>query len=407
MYFSSSDTQGFIEENDIKFIRMSFCDTFGNMKNIAVMPSERPRAIEYGIPFYSAGFLGETPEMLMLRPDTSALSVLPWRPQSGRVVRFFCNLFHSDGTPSDGDLRRSLRLTAERLRSMGYECRVSTRCEFYLFKTDNEGNPTRIPCDNGGYMDIAPLDKCEDARRDICLSLEEMGLRPISSCHKSGSGQNEIDFASSDPLTAADNMMHYKAVVKTIAASHGLYASFMPKPLENEPGSALKIYISITKDGEPLFGSGHSQGKAFAAGILHYMPEFALFMNSTCSSFKRLSAMRKSGLFRAMERIDLPGCEPALEIRSADALCNPYLTLQMLLEAGMDGMKEEREYLSGNQIVLPDDLGEAIALTSKSTFVSKIVPSSNLDNFISYKRKELEEYRKSENKDEFCFGRYF
>ena len=406
MYFSS-DIQGFIEENDIKFIRMSFCDTFGNMKNIAVMPSELPRALEYGIPFYSAGFLGKAPEMLMLRPDTTALSVLPWRPQSGRVVRFFCNLFHTDGSPYEGDLRRGLRLASEKLGDMGYECRISTRCEFYLFKTDNEGNPTRIPYDNGGYMDIAPLDKCEDARRDICLSLEEMGLRPISSCHKSGPGQNEIDFASSDPLTAADNMMHYKAVVKTIAASHGLYASFMPKPLENEPGSALKIYISITKDGVPLFREGNEQGKAFAAGILRYMPEFSLFMNPTCSSFKRLSAMKRSGSFKAMERIDLPGCEPALEIRSADALCNPYLTMQMLLEAGIEGIKESVTYSEENQTAFPDALDEAISLTAGSSFVSRSVYSSNLENFIAYKSNELDEYRKSENKDEFCFGRYF
>lgn len=389
MYFYDDDTTGFIEDNDIKFIRMSFCDIFGNMKNIAIMPGELTRAIDYGIPFYTADVLGKKPDTLMLRPDTHSLSVLPWRPQSGRVVRFLCNIFNTDGTPYEGDLRRNLGKTVEKLEQMGCLCRVSTRCEFYLFKTDIDGNPTKIPFDNGGYLDIAPLDKCENARREICLSLEEMGINPISSCHKSGPGQNEIDFASSDPLTAADNMMHYKVVVKTIAASHGLYASFMPKPLPDEIGSALKIYISLTKDGKPLLNADSKEGKAFAAGIKKYLPEFALFMNSTENSYQRLDSMKKDGTLHVMERIELPGCDPELEIRSADACCNPYLTLQLLLEAGIEGMKNNLDYNENEEPSLPCSLENAVKNTSESKFVSENVPKICIENFLNKRSTEI------------------
>lgn len=389
MYFYDDDTTGFIEDNDIKFIRMSFCDIFGNMKNIAIMPGELTRAIDYGIPFYTADVLGKKPDTLMLRPDTHSLSVLPWRPQSGRVVRFLCNIFNTDGTPYEGDLRRNLGKTVEKLEQMGCLCRVSTRCEFYLFKTDIDGNPTKIPFDNGGYLDIAPLDKCENARREICLSLEEMGINPISSCHKSGPGQNEIDFASSDPLTAADNMMHYKVVVKTIAASHGLYASFMPKPLPDEIGSALKIYISLTKDGKPLLNADSKEGKAFAAGIKKYLPEFALFMNSTENSYLRLDSMKKDGTLHVMERIELPGCDPELEIRSADACCNPYLTLQLLLEAGIEGMKNNLDYNENEEPSLPCSLENAVKNTSESKFVSENVPKICIENFLNKRSTEI------------------
>ncbi len=382
MYFSPDDTHGFIEDNDIKFIRMSFCDTSGNMKNIAIMPGELSRAIEYGIPFYTADMLEDVPEMLMLKPDSDSLSVLPWRPQSGRVVRFLCDLYRTDGTPYEGDLRRNLRQTVEKLRSLGCRCRVSTRCEFYLFKTDMEGNPTRIPYDNGGYLDIAPLDKCEDTRREICLALEEMGLRPISSCHKSGPGQNEIDFASSDPLKAADNMMHYKAVVKTIAAAHGLYASFDPKPLPDAIGSALKIYISITKDGKPLFTENNELGKAFSAGVIRRMPEFTSFMNPTESSFRRLDVMRRNGTLRPVRRFELPGCEPQLEVRSADAHCNPYLTIQLLLEAGIEGMKNAAHTDTGAEPRLPAALSEAARMTAESKFTARYVPEACTRNFL-------------------------
>ncbi|MBQ8515513.1 MAG: glutamine synthetase [Ruminococcus sp.] len=415
MYFSETDTLSFIEENDIKFIRLSFCDIFGNMKNIAIMPRELDRALAYGIPVHSADMLEEKPQMLMLRPDTSSVSVLPWRPQSGRVVRFFCNLYQQDGSIYAGDLRRNLKAATEKLWQKGFQCEMSTRCEFYLFKTDMEGNPTRIPFDNGGYLDIAPLDKCEDTRREICLSLEEMGLSPTSSCHKSGPGQNEIDFASSHPLTAADNMMHYKTVVKTIAARNGLYASFSPKPLPEEIGSALKIYISISREGKSVFGSSFDTitdaGRSFVAGILKRIPEFTSFMNPIVNSYERFEAGCTTGEAPVLRLCYTPGCEPMLEVCSADAFCNPYLTFQLLLQAGMDGI-EKGEVLSATEqdmllLHLPGSLREAMRLTAGSDFVRENVPQAAAENFLRQKQAQVEAYEAAEDPHEYCCKYYF
>lgn len=413
MYFSAADPQSFIEENDIKFIRLSFCDTFGNMKNIAIMPRELDRAIEYGIPVHSADVIEKQPQTLLLRPDAASLSVLPWRPQSGRVVRFFCNLFTPDSTPYEGDFRRNLRQTTQKLQEMGCQCEIGTRCEFYLFKTDMEGNPTQEPFDNGGYLDIAPLDKCEDTRREICLSLEEMGLRPTSSCHKSGPGQNEIDFAAGNPLTAADNMMHYKTVVKTIAARNGLYASFSPKPLLHEIGSALKIYISIAKEGQSIFGSSPEtiteEGKCFMAGILNRISEFTAFMNPVVNSYERFDAEGANRETPVLNLIYTPGCAPSLEVRSADAFCNPYLTFQLLLEAGMEGM-EHGEILPEEALLLPQlpaSLGDAIARTADSTFVNVHVPEAVTENFLHQKNQQIAEYETAADSQEYCFRHYF
>ena len=180
MNFSPKEILKFIEENDVKFIRLTFCDIVGNLKNIAIMPNELPHALNYGIPFDASEF-GESHSDLFLVPDISTLSVLPWRPKSGRVVRFFCSLKNSDGSDFAGDMRNNLINYINKLRLGGYSCEMGTRCEFYLFELDEKGNPTKTPHDYGGYLDVAPLDKCENARREICLSLEEMGLSPKSS----------------------------------------------------------------------------------------------------------------------------------------------------------------------------------------------------------------------------------
>ncbi len=410
MYFSETDTLGFAEDNDIKFIRLSFCDTLGNMKNIAIMPDELDRAVAYGIPVYTADMLEETPTTLMLRPDTASLSVLPWRPQSGRVVRFFCNLFCKDGTSYAGDLRRSLRLTTEKLTELGYSCEMSTRCEFYLFKTDVEGNPTLIPFDHGGYLDIAPLDRCENTRREICLALEEMGLRPTSSCHKSGPGQNEIDFAASNPLQAADNMMHYKTVVKTIAAGNGLFATFSPKPLPDEIGSALKIYIGMAKNGHSIFGENlqtmTDEGRAFVAGILQRIAEMTSFMNPMVSSYERFTANGQNREAPVVQVIYAPGCTPMLEVRSADAFCNPYLAFRLLLEAGLCGIVQGLSLSENTPTMrlpqLPSSLRDALALTAQSDFIKAHVPAAVCANFLRKKLRQAEEYETTDDPLAYC-----
>ncbi len=429
MYFSETeeDILSFIEDNDVKFIRLTFCDTFGNMRNLAILPRELHHAVQYGIPFNATGLLESGHKNLLLKPDISTLSILPWRPQSGRVVRFFCTLYQMDGTPYHGDLRNNLAETVQSLESYGYSCEMGTRCEFYLFETDMNGNPTHIPCDHGGYLDVAPLDACENTRREICLSLDEMGINPTVSCHKSGPGQNEIDFADADPLSAADNMIHYKNVVKTIAAQNGQYASFMPKPIPNHSGSALKITISVLQNGKSIFGDSRDDmtddGRAFIAGILNRAEDFTVFSNPTINSYDRLGIHTAPSNINWSDdnRVPLiqicyaPGRPTSLEFRAADAFCNPYITFQLLLSAGFAGIRNHEiltdvmDAASDTAVfsTLPDSLQEAIDFAKKSNFVQSVIPETTLRDFIHDREKEVAECLATGNAQEFCFKHYF
>ena len=427
MFFSEDDVLEFIEENDVKFIRLTFCDTFGNMKNIAIMPRELHRAIVDGIPFNATDLLESSHQNLLLKPDISTLSVLPWRPQSGRVVRFFCTLYRMDGTPYEGDLRRNLRETMKSIQEHGYQCEMGTRCEFYLFETDMQGKPTRTPCDQGGYLDVAPLDKCENTRREICLSLDEMGLNPTTSCHKHCPGQNEIDFACSNALTAADNMVHYKTVVKTIASQNGFYASFMPKPFPDCSGSALKITISVKKDDASIFGTSHKsmlpEGRAFIAGILNRVREFTMFSNPTINSYERFGLRAAPSHINWSEenRIPLiqllyaPGRDGSIEFRSADPYCNPYITFQMLLSAGMAGIQNNEELsdtmnaanASSAFPTLPSSLEESIRLAQNSSFVHAVLPETLIQDYAAAMEQQVTAYHAAQDSQAFCFDRYF
>lgn len=427
MFFSEDDVLEFIEENDVKFIRLTFCDTFGNMKNIAIMPRELHRAIVDGIPFNATDLLESSHQNLLLKPDISTLSVLPWRPQSGRVVRFFCTLYRMDGTPYEGDLRRNLRETMKSIQEHGYQCEMGTRCEFYLFETDMQGKPTRTPCDQGGYLDVAPLDKCENTRREICLSLDKMGLNPTTSCHKHGPGQNEIDFACSNALTAADNMVHYKTVVKTIASQNGFYASFMPKPFPDCSGSALKITISVKKDDASIFGTSHKsmlpEGRAFIAGILNRVREFTMFSNPTINSYERFGLRAAPSHINWSEenRIPLiqllyaPGRDGSIEFRSADPYCNPYITFQMLLSAGMAGIQNGEELsdtmnaanASSAFPTLPSSLEESIRLAQNSSFVHAVLPETLIQDYAAAMEQQVTAYHAAQDSQAFCFDRYF
>lgn len=427
MNTSPKEILKFVEENDVKFIRLTFCDIFGNLKNIAIMPNELEHAFTYGIPFDASEF-SESNSDLFLVPDISTLSILPWRPKSGRVVRFFCALKNPDGTDFTGDIRTNLINYINELRMNGYSCEMGTRCEFYLFELDEKGNPTDIPHDNGGYLDVAPLDKCENARREICLSLEEMGLKPKSSCHKHGSGQNEIDFHENEPVTAADDMVHYKTVVKSIAAQCGLFASFMPRPLTKEHGSALIFSISLKKNGEHIFGNipeniSH-EGKCFISGILCRIREITAFLNPTTNSYKRFgvgyapqyvnwSSQNCSALIKIPH---ITGTPPRIEIRSADASCNPYIAFRLILAAGIEGIKTGNcsfydKSKAGGMFpeTLPTRFEEAISIAEKSDFVRNNLPEHVVKTLINYYKIQVHEFNKTapENQDSFEHEYYF
>lgn len=412
----------FIDENDVKFIRLTFCDIFGNLKNIAVMPDELEHAFAYGIPFDSVQFDNAYPDLLIC-PDISTLSILPWRPKSGRVVRFFCSLKTPDGNDYCCDMRSNLINYINDLRRFGYSCEISTRCEFYLFNLDEKGEPTKIPHDKGGYLDVAPLDKCENVRREICLSLEEMGLSPKSSCHKHGPGQNEIDFRANEPVDAADDMVHYKTVVKSIAAQCGLFASFMPKPLENEHGSALNISLSLKKNGEYIFGNSPEtitrEGKCFISGILRRIGEFTAFLNPTVNSYKRfgvgyapqyvsLSAHNHSSLVRIPIAAGTP---PRIELRSADAACNPYIAFKLILAAGIEGIKSNDCSLFENcgnaPEKLPESLDIAVKSAEKSDFIRRNLPENVIKNILDHLDFQLQTFKKTESTESFENTFYF
>ena len=414
MSFSPIEVLNFVEENDVKFIRLTFCDIFGNLKNIAIMPKELPRAFKHGISFDATGITGECSDLLLI-PDISTLSVLPWRPKSGRVVRFFCNIQNSDGSDYSGDLRKQLHDKILSLNSEGYSCEFATKCEFYLFNLDDSVEPTKIPHDHGGYLDVAPLDKCENTRREICLSLEEMGLNPKSSCHKHGWGQNEIDFKKSEPVTAADNMVHYKTVVKSIASQNGLYASFMPRPLENQPGSILNICLGIRKNGMDIFGT--DEGKSFIAGILNRIPEMTAFLNPSTNSYERFgvgyapqfinwSYKNTSPLIRISNAV---GESPSIEVRSADATCNPYIAFNLILSAGFEGIKNREELAPESETSkkLPSSLEEAYNLAEKSDFIKSVLSEKTRNGLLGNISGICSEYDKASDKKAFDESRYF
>ena len=268
MRYSREEVMQYVAQEDVKFIRMAFCDVYGRQKNISIMPRELPRAFSDGIAIDASaisGFGGEVHSDLLLHPDPATLSLLPWRPEHGRVVRMFCSVTAPDGTPIAADTRSLLQSAVADAQAAGVQFAFGAEMEFYLFRRDENGEPTGIPYDRAGYMDIAPEDKGENVRREICLTLEQMGILPESSHHEEGPGQNEIDFRYADPMVAADDAVTFRSVVGTIAARNGLYADFSPKPLSDQPGNGMHINFSVRAD------SGADVMPAAIAGILARM----------------------------------------------------------------------------------------------------------------------------------------
>ena len=421
MDYKTSEVLGFIEENDIKFIRLAFCDIFGNQKNITIMPTELKRAFEEGVSFDASavtGFMNVEESDLLLIPEASTMYLLPWRMQHGRVVRFFCNIKHPDGRNFEGDCRNILKQVIKESRDKGFVCKIGCESEFYLFEQDEFGNPTMIPYDRGTYCDIYPNDRCENIRRDICLSLEEMGIKTTSSHHEQGPGQNEIDYEYSDALTAADNLISFRSLVKTKACENGLFASFMPKPLNIECGSGLHINISLYKDGVNLFKDKSSDNykytKKFLAGILNRIEEITLFLNSSTNSYARLGKDKAPKYItwskeNRSQLIRIPaskGDRCRMELRSPDSSCNPYIAFALLIKAGIEGIENNLELCEPKNInlfdidenkvndfkKLPQDLNEAINLAKDSEFIKTVLPQKTIENYINDKKKEWDIY---------------
>jgi len=436
MDITTKEVLEFVKENDVKFVRLSFCDLFGFQKNISIMPDGLAAAFEEGVSFDAHavnGFRGVTDSDMFLFPDPSTLSVLPWRPGPGRVVRFFCGIKNPDGSPFPYDARNLLKGVERRCGQMGYHCRVGAECEFYLFKNGDDGEPTGITLDKGGYFDMQPLDKGENVRREICLTLEEMGIEPERSHHEQGPGQNEIDFKFSGALGGADRFLTFKSVVKAVAARNGLHASFMPKPLLKSPGSGAHINISLTQNGVNVFKNrdeGHSDAaENFIAGVLDKTPEMTLFLNPLTNSYERFGEFEAPRYVSWSHRnrsqlVRIPaaaGKRVRMELRSPDPSINPYLAFALILSAGLDGIEAGTAlpppqdvdlYAAGADVTeklekLPGTLDEAIHLAEGSEFVRKVVGGGLLEKYVAVKKNEVAAFAAAGNKEQFYEEKYF
>jgi len=406
MKYSAQEVLQYVREEDVKFIRLAFCDVFGRQKNISVMPQELPRAFAYGIAFDAssvAGFGDEAHSDLLLHPEPGTLTQLPWRPEHGRVVRMFSSISYPDGRPFERDTRSFLKKAVEEAGKAGYCFDFGAEQEFYLFNLDENGKATRIPYDEAGYMDIAPDDRGENIRREICLTLEQMGIQPESSHHEEGPGQNEIDFRYSDALTAADNAMTFQNVARIVAHQNGLAADFSAKPLARKPGNGFHINISVNT------GDPSAPLDQMIAGILDKIRDMTVFLNPTENSYERFgshkapkyiswSAENRSQLIRVPAQI---GGNRRAELRSPDPAANPYLAFALLIYAGLSGIVNRQElpkavdhnlYTADPAILsalgqLPENLEDARQAACRSPFIQSRVPAAIRDIYCGKQRE--------------------
>lgn len=398
MKYTPQEVIQFIQEEDVKFIRLAFCDCFGRPKNISIMPHELERAFKYGIAIDAsaiAGFGDEVNSDLFLHPDASTIALLPWRPEHGSVVRMFCSITHPDSTPFAHDTRGILKQAVADAGKAGYAFSFGSELEFYLFRLDENGEVTDVPYDQATYMDVAPEDKCENVRREICLTLERMGIQPESSHHEEGPGQNEVDFRYSDPLSAADNAVTFLTVVKTIAARNGLYADFSPRPLEGRPGSGFHINMSVQGGAEALMHRA-------MGGILDKIADMTLFLNPTEPSYSRLGAHKAPKYIswssnNRSQLIRVPAASGEyrrFELRSPDCTANPYLAFALLIWAGLSGIENNIALPEACNVnlhtadsrnltlaTLPKSLSDAAKYAGNSSFIAQHLPESLIDFF--------------------------
>ncbi|MBN2239768.1 MAG: glutamine synthetase [Dehalococcoidales bacterium] len=415
------------KEHDIKFIRLWFTDILGMLKSFAITVEELENALENGMGFDGSSIEGfcriDESDMVAL-PDPDTFKLLPWRPREHRAVgRMFCDILKPGGEPFEGDPRFVLKRNLKKAADLGYTYYVGPELEYFYFK-DSEST---IGLDKGGYFDMTPLDTATDLRRDSVLALEELGIDVEYSHHEVAPSQHEIDMRYTDALTMADNVMTYRLVIKQVAMNHGVYATFMPKPVYGENGSGMHVHQSLFRGSNNAFFDGNdpyylsTEARSFIAGLLKYAPEITCVNNQWINSYKRLvpgyeapvylswARRNRSDLIRVPEY--RPGREKAtrIEFRSPDPACNPYLAFSVMLAAGLEGIQqgmeppppveenvyemsfEERERRSIG--TLPASLLEAVQLTEKSELVRKALGDHVFENFIANKKIEWDEYR--------------
>ncbi len=415
------------KEQDVEFIRLQFIDVLGIPKNVAVTSSQLEKVLTDGMMFDGSsieGFARIEESDMYLKPDLDTFVIYPWRPQTGKVARFICDVYTPAGEPFDGDPRGILKKQMEEAKKLGYEFNVGNECEFFLFQTDENGRPTTKTNDEAGYFDLDPIDMGTDARRDICLTLEQMGFEIEASHHEVAEGQHEIDFKYADALTTADNVVTFRLAVKTIAKKYGLHATFIPKPIFGINGSGMHTNMSLFKDGKNAFfdPAGELQlsdtAYSFIAGVLKHVAGITAVTNPLVNSYKRLVPGYEAPCYiawSASNRTDIiripasRGAGTRVELRSPDPTTNPYLCLACCLAAGMDGIKnnlpapdsvdvnlfkstqEERDALGVKN--LPGSLYEALKIMEEDGLVKEVLGEHAYNAFYTSKMKEWDSFR--------------
>lgn len=428
MIYTESEVLQYIEENDVKFVKLTFCDVKGMLKNISVLSDEMTSAFERGVRITAkkiCGFSIANGRDLYLIPDAQTMSVLPWRPQHGRVIRMFCYVRYGDGTPFEGDGRYFLKQATKTALNKGWCFRFGTSSEFMLFRNDESGFPTKIPHDFAGYCDTAPDDKGENFRRDVCYTLEQMGIQPVSSRHEAGHGQHEIDFNASSALKAADTFLSFKSAVKSVAEQHGIHASFMPKPVRNDCGNGMHIGVNVFRDSD--FFSDNQPADSLdevnkaAAGMLKFIRDYTVFTNSTVNSYNRFgefllpryitwSDMEQEQILKFNTETE---GEAPIVLRAPDCVCNPYFVFGLIIYAALEGieggfeMPEKFNPESAEYDKLPANLMEAAETAEKSEFLKKYVPAGLLELIIKGAKNEWKEYSSEYDKELYEEKKYF
>ena len=415
------------EENDVKFIRLQFADILGIVKNVAITVEQLEKALDGEIMFDGSsieGFVRIEESDMYLKPDFNTFVVLPWGPKEGAVARIICDVYNPDQTPFAGCPRNVLKRVIAEATELGYSMNVGPEAEFFLFQRDEKGRPTTVSNDEGGYFDLAPVDFGENARRDMVLILEKLGFEIEASHHEVAEGQHEIGFKYADALRAADNIVTFKTVVKTVAQQHGLHATFMPKPVFGIAGSGMHCNLSLFKDNKNAFFNSDSKYQLsetaihFIGGIMKHARGMASITNPIVNSYKRLVTGYEAPVYIAWALrnrsplIRIParrGIGTRVEVRNPDPSCNPYLTFAVLLKAGLDGIKnkiappapveeniydmtlEERKKLQVGD--LPASLGESIAELKKSETVKEALGEHVFSKYVTAKQEEWESYR--------------
>ena len=405
-----------IEERNIRFIRLWFSDVLGTLKSVAIAPAELENAFEEGIGFDGSaieGFARHTESDMLAKPDPSTFSILPWRTEAPGAARMFCDITMPDGSPSHSDPRNVLRRTLDKAAKMGYTCYTHPEIEFFLFKSQPEKGVAPVPVDQGGYFDHTPAVVGHDFRRQAITLLEAMGISVEFSHHEGAPGQQEIDLRYADALSTADNIMTFRHVIKEVALEQGFYASFMPKPFTDHPGSGMHTHVSLFEGENNAFYDAQAEfhlsqvGRSFVAGILKHAAEMTAITNQWVNSYKRLQGGGEAPSLINWGRSDrgalvrIPMYKPnkenstRIEFRSPDSACNPYLAYAVMLAAGLKGI--EAGYVLeevGQAEALPANLHEAIVAMEGSELVRQTLGEHVFEFVLRNKRAEWQDYRR-------------